>query len=253
MLRSSSLSSSRRAFAIRPRSLAMGSSRLSERYTVPDEVGSTTRVVGLRGGAGRAAGGARRGPRREPAPSGGPALSVRVVDHGWHTAIVVRRDDVDPTIWPEVRDFPDAALVEVAWGDRDFYMAENATGWLAVKAALFTSGSVLHVAGFAESALASLPADAVVELRVSRPGLDAVTRLIHDDDQQAGEGGAVPLARGLYGTSWFYAARSRYHLFNSCNTWVARALQQAGISVTPAGTLTAAPGLHQAQRAAAPR
>jgi len=123
---------------------------------VPDEVGSTTRVAGLLAAAALAAGCAAPVAGREPAPSGGPALSVRVVDHGWHTAIVVRREDVDPTIWPEVRDFPDAALVEVAWGDRDFYMAEKATGWLAVKAALFTSGSVLHVAGFAESALASL-------------------------------------------------------------------------------------------------
>src|SRR5215472_7326475 len=216
MLRSSSLSSSRRAFAIRPRPLAMGSSQLSERYTEPDEVGSTTRVAGLLAAVALAAGCAAPVAGREPPPSGSSALTVLVVDYGWHAAIVVRREDVDPTIWPEVRDFPDAALVEVAWGDRDFYMAENATGWLAVKAALFTSGSVLHVAGFAESALASLPADAVVELGVSRAGFDAMTRFIHDEYQQAGEGGAVPLARGLYGTSWFYAARSRYHLFNTC-------------------------------------
>ena len=220
---------------------------------MPDEVGSTTRVAGLLAAAALAAGCAAPVAGREPAPSGGPTLPVRVVDHGWHTAIVVRREDVDPTIWPEVRDFPDAALVEVAWGDRDFYMAENATGWLAVKAALFTSGSVLHVAGFAESALASLPADAVVELGVSRPGFDAMTRFIHDEYQRAGEGRAVPLAPGLSGPSWFYAARSRYHLFNTCNTWVVRALKQAGLHVTAAGTLTAGAVMHQAQRAADPR
>jgi len=231
----------------------MGSSQLSERYTVPDEVGSTTRVAGLLAAVALAAGCAAPVAGREPPPSGGSAPTVLVVDYGWHAAIVVRREDVDPTIWPEVRDFPDAALVEVAWGDRDFYMAEKATGWLAVKAALFTSGSVLHVAGFAESALASLPADAVVELGVSRPGFDAMTRFIHDEYQRAGEGRAVPLAPGLSGPSWFYAARSRYHLFNTCNTWVARALQQAGLRVTPAGTLTAGAVMHQAQRAADPR
>ena len=220
---------------------------------MPDEVGSTTRVAGLLAAVALAAGCAAPVAGREPPPSGGSAPTVLVVDYGWHAAIVVRREDVDPTIWPEVRDFPDAALVEVAWGDRDFYMAEKATGWLAVKAALFTSGSVLHVAGLGPSALASLPADAVVELGVSRAGFDAMTRFIHDEYQQAGEGGAVPLARGLYGTSWFYAARSRYHLFNTCNTWVARALQQAGIRVTAAGTLTAGAVMHQAQRAADPR
>ena len=217
---------------------------------MPDEVGSTTRVAGLLAAAALAAGCAAPVAGREPPPSGGSALTVLVVDHGWHTAIVVRREDVDPTIWPEVRDFPDAALVEVAWGDRDFYMAEKATGWLAIKAALFTSGSVLHVGGLGPSALASLPADAVVELGVSRGGFDAMTRFFHDEYELDGEGRSVPLARGLYGASWFYAARSRYHLFNTCNTWVARALQRAGLRVTPAGTLTAGAVMQQAQRAA---
>jgi uncharacterized protein (TIGR02117 family) len=220
---------------------------------VPDEVGSTTRVAGLLAAAALAAGCAAPVAGPAPPPSAGPTLSVRVVDHGWHTAIVVRRDDVDLTLWPEVRDFPDAALVEVAWGDRDFYMATEATGWLAVKAALFTSGSVLHVAGLAESALASLRAGAVVELGVSRSGFDTMTRFIHDEYQRDGDGRSVPLARGLYGLSWFYAARSRYHLFNTCNTWVARALKQAGLDVTPAGTLSAGAVMHQAQRAAGPR
>src|SRR5262249_43421620 len=118
----------------------------------------------------------------------------------------------------------------------------------AVEPALFTPGSVLHVAGFAESALASLPADAVVELGVSRAGFDAMTRFIHDEYQQADEGRTVPLARGLYGTGWFYAARSRYHLFNTCNTWVARALQQAGIRGGRGGPATRGGG--QAQGAA---
>jgi uncharacterized protein (TIGR02117 family) len=220
---------------------------------VPDEVGSTTRVAGLLAAAALAAGCAALVAGPAPPPSAGPTLSVRVVDHGWHTAIVVRRDDVDLTLWPEVRDFPDAALVEVAWGDRDFYMANEATGWLGVKAALFTSGSVLHVAGLSESALASLRAGAVVELGVSRGGFDTMTRFIHDEYQRDGDGRSVPLARGLYGVSSFYAARSRYHLFNTCNTWVARALKQAGLHVTAAGTLTAGAVMHQAQRAAGPR
>ena len=219
---------------------------------MPDEVGSTTRVAGFLAAAALAAGCAAPVADREP-PSEGPTRAVRVVDHGWHTAIVVRRDDVDPAIWPEVRDFPDAALVEVAWGDRDFYMAKDATGWLAVKAAFFTSGSVLHVAGFGESTLAGLPASAVVELRVSRGGFDAMTRFFHDEYRSEGEGRSVRLERGLYGASWFYAARSRYHLFNTCNTWVARALQRAGLDVTPAGTVTAEGVMQQARPLAVSR
>ena len=223
-----------------------------ERYTVPHEVRSTIRVAAFLPTVALAAGCLASVTDREP-PSGEPTRAAWVVDHGWHTAIVVRRGDVDPAVWPEVGDVPEAALVEVAWGDRDFYMAKDPTGWLAIKAAFFTSGSVLHVVGFSESTLAGLPASAVVELRVSRGGFDAMTRFFHDEYQRSGEGRPVRLEHGLYGASWFYAARSRYHLFNTCNTWVARALQRAGLEVTPAGTLTAGSVMQQARRAVAPR
>jgi uncharacterized protein DUF2459 len=38
----------------------------------------------------------------------------------------------------------------------------------------------------------------------------------------------APLGPGLYGDSRFYPAHGQFHLFNTCNTWAARALQAAG-------------------------
>jgi len=188
---------------------------------------------------------------RESSSRDASAQTIRVIDHGWHTAIVVRRGAVDTTVWPEVDDFPDAAFVEVAWGDRDFYMADRGTAWLAVKAAFLTTGSVLHVAGFDAPLETDFPGNDVVELEVSRRGFDAMTRFFHEEYQRDEQGRPVRLAHGLYGASWFYAARSRYHLFNTCNTWVARALRAAGLDVTPAGTVTAGGVMYEARRAAA--
>ena len=189
----------------------------------------------------------------EPRRSDIPAFAVWVVDHGWHTAIVVRRSDVDETIWPEVKDFPEAAFVEIAWGDRDFYMDDRATGWLALKAAFFTSGSVLHVVGFNTPIATYFPGSDVVELRVSRRGFDAMTQVFHDEYQRDETNRPVRLAPGLYGASRFYAARGRYHLFNTCNTWVARALRDAGLDITPSGTVTAGGVMQEARRAVADR
>ena len=190
----------------------------------------------------------RESAREEPL-----AYRVWVVDHGWHTAIVVRPRDVDASIWPEVDDFAGAALVEVAWGDREFYMAARPSAWLAVKAAFVTSGSALHVAGVGAPIERDFPASDLVELAVSRRGLDAMTRLFHDEYQRGDDGRPVRLAPGLYGASWFYAARSRYGLFNTCNTWVARALRAAGLDVTPVGIVTAGGVMREARRAAAAR
>jgi len=50
------------------------------------------------------------------------------------------------------------------------------------------------------------------------------------------------LGPGLYGRSRFYASRERFHLFKTCNVWVATALREAGLPVTPsinAGALMA--------------
>ena len=80
-------------------------------------------------------------------------------------------------------------------------------------------------------------------------GFDAMTKLFHDEYQRDGDGRAVRLGHGLYGTSWFYAARSRYHLFNTCNTWVTRALSTAGLPVAPAGVITAGEVMRQVKRA----
>jgi uncharacterized protein (TIGR02117 family) len=172
-------------------------------------------------------------------PGDEPTVSVWVLDHGWHTALVVRRADVDRALWPEVDDFPAATFIEIAWGDREFYMATPPTAWMAVRAALFAGGSVLHVVGLDAPIATHFPRSEIVELRVSRRGFQALTRFVSEEHERDARGQPVRLQRGLYGPSWFYAGRSRYSLFNTCNTWVARALQTAGLSVKPGGTITA--------------
>ena len=184
-----------------------------------------------------------------PGPAGGATRPVWVIDHGWHTAIVVRRADVDRARWTEVDDFLTAALVEIAWGDREFYMAADPTAWMAIKAALAAGASVLHVAGLERAITEHFPQSEVVELRVSASGLDALTRFFADEHQRDAAGRSRRLQRGLYGPSWFYAARSTYSLANTCNTWVARALQTAGLPVTPSGVVTSGGVMEQVRRA----
>jgi len=188
-----------------------------------------------------------RTPAANSQPSGAEALAVTVwvLDHGWHTAVVVRRADVDRARWPELDDFSDATLVEVAWGDREFYMAKSPTPWLAMRAAFVTSGSVLHVVGFTAPAAHSFAGSAAVAIRLSRRSVDALADFVHAEYQRDRDGGVLRLDRSLYGSGWFYAARGRYHLFNTCNTWVARALSAAGLAVEPAGVVTASDVMRQ--------
>lgn len=173
------------------------------------------------------------------------ALSLWIVDHGWHTSIVVRRADVDRARWPELDDFSKAALVEVAWGDREFYMETSPTSGLAIKAAIVTSGSVLHAVGFTTSVTNYFTTSEIVAIRLARRGFDALADFVHAEYQRNPDGSPRRLGPSLYGSGWFYEARSRYHLFNTCNTWVARALAAAGLAVETAGVVTASDVMRQ--------
>jgi uncharacterized protein (TIGR02117 family) len=183
-------------------------------------------------------------PASPPAPDDA-SVALWVLDHGWHTAIVVRRADVNRAIWREVDELPAGAFVEVAWGDREFYMATPATLWMAIKAAFGSGASVIHLASFDAPVDATFPRSRSVEVRVSRRGFEALTRFVADEHERDAEGRAIRLQPGLYGASWFYAARGRYSLSNTCNTWIARALETADLPVTASGVMTAGDVMRQ--------
>jgi uncharacterized protein (TIGR02117 family) len=180
-----------------------------------------------------------------PPRAGEPVHPVWVVDHGWHTGLVIRAADVPDGLWPERVDFPGARYLEVAWGDRDFYMAPRGTLGLALKAAVVSRGSVLHVVGLEAPPARSFAGTEVVEVALSRRGVEALVRFV-DGAHVRGQAARAPrLAPGLYGDSAFYPATERYSLVNTCNTWIAGALRAAGCPITPAWALTAGGVLRQ--------
>jgi len=182
-----------------------------------------------------------------PPRPGGPAMSVWVVDHGWHTGLVVGRASLPTELLPEQRDFPGARYLEFGWGDAEFYRAREPTLGLGLKAAFWSPGSVLHVVGLDASVEARLAGAEVVEVRLSRPGFEALARFIHDTFLRNVNDRPVVLGGGLYPASRFYLARGRYHLLNTCNTWVAEALRAAGCPITPTYAMTAGNVMQQAR------
>jgi uncharacterized protein (TIGR02117 family) len=183
-----------------------------------------------------------------PPRPGEPAVSVYVLSHGWHTGIAVRRADVPAGLWPEHRDFEGSEFIEVGWGDRDFYQAPEGTSGLALRAAVWSRSSVLHVVGFNGAVRRAFPASDVVELGVSARGLERLSAFIADAYSRDGAGRAMPLGPGQAPVSRFYLARETYYLWRTCNTWTARALRAAGVPITPLYAITAGNVMYQVRR-----
>lgn len=180
-----------------------------------------------------------------PPREGEAVTPVWVVNHGWHTGIVVRRRDLPENLWPQ-RDFPEAEFLEVGWGERAFYMAPAGTSGMALRAALWPSASVLHVAGFAGPAERYFPASEIVEIALSRRGFEQLAAFLGEAYATDEAGGAIRLGPGQYPNSVFYLARERYHLFRTCNVWTARALRSGGCPLTAFVSITARNVIDQA-------
>ena len=171
--------------------------------------------------------------RTDPqAPGGAP---VWVFDHGWHAGVVLLREDLAAHAGPVGRgwlaDFPQAAWLEVGWGDRGFYYeaggVEDITGPLAAKALLWPTDSVLHVATGQGEPDRVFHRSTPAHFRLAPQALARLVAAL-----EAGSAGTTPLGPGLYGDSLFYPGQGRYHLLRTCNDWVAGALRAAGIGVS---------------------
>ena len=174
--------------------------------------------------------------------------SVWVVSHGWHVGLVLQRAAVAAETWPEAGDLDRTMFVEVGWGDGEFYPGTRGTSGMALRAALFSRSSVLHVAGFDTPPGRFFAEAPVVEVGLTPAGLDALVRFVRQTYAHAPNDAIVRVAPALYGTGWFYRARGRYHLLANSNTWASRALDVAGCPGRPRCAFTAERVLEQARR-----
>ena len=98
------------------------------------------------------------------------------------------------------------------------------------------------------------PGADIVHLRVSADGFERMTRSIQAEYLLDAAGTPVRMGRGYYERSWFYQARSRYHvIFSNSNSWVASALRAGGLPMEPGVGLTAEGVIAQASAISAQR
>jgi uncharacterized protein (TIGR02117 family) len=177
---------------------------------------------------------------------------VHVVSHGWHTGVVLEREAL-ATLLPAIGgDLGDRHYVEIGWGDGKYYPAEKGTVGLALRALLWPTPSVLQVVPFTASPREYFAQSDVAAVPVDEAGYRAVLEFVARSFERTREGGVVRLGRSQYGEGWFYSAEGSFHAFNTCNTWVARAIGKAGYPVS-SRTVTARGLFSQLPRAGCER
>jgi uncharacterized protein (TIGR02117 family) len=171
-------------------------------------------------------------PRAQP-----PTVRVFIVVHRWHSGVVLPRAALAPAILPEVADFPDADYLEFGWGDRDYYEGKRGA-WVILKAALWPTPGVLHVASCSGRVVTCFPYSRIVSLDMPDSALQRLSERLGGSFRRDVQPKAAPLGPGLYGESRFYPSREKFYLLKTCNSWTAGLLQAAGYPIRPASSLT---------------
>ena len=159
---------------------------------------------------------------------------VHVVRHGWHSGIVVRAADVPEHARPARPQIVGPDHLEVGWGNRAYYQAPDPSLWLGLRALLWPTSGVLHMVAFSGPVEHYFASTEIVALQVTPQGLARLVAAVSANHEQDAAGQPIRLGPGLYGTSRFYASNEAFHLFATCNVWVAAMLREAGVSVSPA-------------------
>jgi uncharacterized protein (TIGR02117 family) len=209
------------------------------------EVATQVVLVGLVGFSVAAAGCAKPIEGLYPPAPDELVKPIYVINHGWHTGIAVRRVNIPDGVWPEHADGGDSEYVEVGWGAREFYMAPEGSLGLALKAVFWPTPGVLHVVGFDGPVPQFFRQREIVEILVSDRGFQRLAAFIGDAYAKDGSGRTMVLGRGQYANSRFYAAREKYSLLKTCNTWTARALRSAGLPITTLYAVSAGSVMNQ--------
>lgn len=157
--------------------------------------------------------------------------SVYVVKRAWHTGVAVAASDWPNRDWAVLGDFPDSRYLEFGWGDARFYQADQETWWLTVRAAFFSTASVVHVIGFNHPTPEALRADEVVEVHLTEDGLRKLAASIEAELKDAAPESVGGVLNGTPEPNKFYPAKRRFFFPRMCNWWTARRLQDGGCPV----------------------
>ncbi len=159
------------------------------------------------------------------------SYTVYVIQEFWHTGIVFKIEDVDTGIWPEIEMYQDRNHIDVGWGDEKFYQASGIPVFLAARAMLWPTQSVMQIYAFNLPVESAYGGDSrILRVPMTEEQFERLTGYIAESYKHDDEGN--PVTSTAYGeTNHYFMATRKYHLFRTCNTWVARAFRESGFDV----------------------
>lgn len=181
---------------------------------------------------------ARNGDKALYPPKGDDAVTIYLVDNGFHTDLalphVLLKGHLIASAAARVTDLP---WVAIGWGDEHFFIERGFSGARVVDAlrALFVPGnsSAVRIDGLPRRPDQLYGAHGVHAVRVSRAGLARLLGRIDRSLVVDSRGQVMPMAAPPMPDSGFFESVETFSLAHLCNHWTADLLDAAGVPTTP--------------------
>ncbi len=157
---------------------------------------------------------------------------IYFIKQNWHTAIVFNASEMDTILFREYNLFKEFNLIDIGWGDAEFYQSPGFDSGLAFKALFYATPSTLRVEGIniTKDDYFNL-SEIVIQLNVSEKQFISICKYINKTLCIEYDESTSVLSKQVDGKIIFYKANGSYHLFNTCNTWLAIGLKEAGLEI----------------------
>ncbi|MDG5799901.1 DUF2459 domain-containing protein [Marinilabiliaceae bacterium ANBcel2] len=157
--------------------------------------------------------------------------TVYVVQRAWHTGLIFYIEDICDNIFPEIKTYNDYKYIDVGWGDKKFFMSDGRPFFIGARAVLWPTQGVIQLYPFTISPERSYGPNArIKEIKVTKSQLDKLTSFV-SNSLKRDNNNTIIAADEESVQSRFFLSKPRYHLFNNCNTYMAKAFKKAGFDI----------------------
>lgn len=167
-------------------------------------------------------------------------INIYLVKESWHTGIMIPVNEFTRKEFPLLNLFREFEFVDIGWGDADFYQTPGIDLYLAAKAILIPTSTVIRIDGY------KFPIEKIIEWRefaikfvLSIDQFQQLIKYFNDHIVYDEMGEPVFTKHDPDTHIYFIKSLGKYHLMRTCNTWAAQAIKAAGYDIDTFGLITA--------------
>lgn len=166
--------------------------------------------------------------------------TIYIINNNLHTGIVLPVDNESTHAISAVKHFKNFSYTDIGWGEEKFYQEPEDNFCMGARAILLPNTSVIRIEGYSSFTDDIIGwSDYTVMMSLSKNQYIKLISFIEKSFTRD-EGNELIITKQKHsGSIIFFKSVYKYHLFNTCNTWIAEALKASGLDVSPFFVITA--------------